>query len=88
MGKAVVSTTLGCEGLEARDGENILICDSPEAFATAAVTLLEDAALRGRIGLAARRLAERTYDWAAIGENLASSYCAMLEQQRGAAGTT
>src|SRR5690606_19894173 len=53
MGKAVVSTSIGCEGLEARDGENILIADTPEAFAAAIDRILRDDVLRKRIGAAA-----------------------------------
>ncbi len=50
MGKAVVSTSIGCEGLEAVDGENILIRDTPGEFAAAIRQVLSDEALRRRIG--------------------------------------
>jgi glycosyltransferase involved in cell wall biosynthesis len=63
MGKAVVSTRVGAEGLQANDGVNILLRDSPEAFAHAVKTVLEDDALRRRLESAARATAERTYDW-------------------------
>jgi glycosyltransferase involved in cell wall biosynthesis len=52
--RAVVSTTLGAEGLDARDGEHLVIADDPEAFATAIARLLRDDALRARLGLAGR----------------------------------
>src|SRR5207248_8561819 len=46
MGKAVVSTSIGCEGLDAIDGENILIRNTPDAFADAVLQVLSNAALR------------------------------------------
>ena len=48
MGKAVVSTSIGCEGLKAVDGENILIRDTPKAFADAVVEVLSNSALRSQ----------------------------------------
>jgi len=50
-GVPVVSTSIGCEGLNAQHGENIWIADDPEEFARAIVTLL-------RTPSEARRLAE------------------------------
>src|SRR5205814_1766721 len=44
MGKAVVSTSVGCEGLDAVDGENILVRDTPDAFTDAVVEVLHDGA--------------------------------------------
>src|SRR5205807_8602089 len=57
MGKAVVSTSIGCEGLEATDGENILIRDTPEAIADALLQVLRHARLRSPLGRNRRRLA-------------------------------
>lgn len=65
-GKAVVSTRIGCEGIDATDGENILFGDTAEAFAEASVRLLRDAALRERLAAAGRELVRRHYDWSAI----------------------
>lgn len=74
MGKAVVSTSVGCEGLEARDGENILIRDTAEDFAQAVRNVLTDRALRERLGNAARRTAELRYDWEVIGKPMLARY--------------
>ncbi|MBI5396610.1 MAG: glycosyltransferase [Verrucomicrobia bacterium] len=62
-GKAVVSTTKGCEGLAVEHGRDILIADDPARFAAEVVRVLRDAALRRRLGMAARGLVERDYDW-------------------------
>lgn len=64
MGKAVVSTALGAEGLPITDGENILLADSPEGFARTVIRLLRDPAERGRLGEAARQLVTLNYSWA------------------------
>jgi glycosyltransferase involved in cell wall biosynthesis len=74
MGCAVVSTSLGCEGLEAVDGENILIRDDPRAFAKAIIQLERDEELRARLGAAARRTAQAIYSWTVIGRDLVALY--------------
>jgi len=74
MGIAVVSTTIGCEGLDARDGENILIRDDPASFGDAVLSVLRDKELRKELGTGARRTAERTYAWNTIGEHLRRAY--------------
>ena len=60
--RAVVTTTKGCEGLDVRSGEHLVIADSPRDFAAATTTLLEDDALRARIGARARALALERHD--------------------------
>jgi glycosyltransferase involved in cell wall biosynthesis len=74
MGKAVVSTTVGCEGLDARDGENILVRDAPADFAEAVEAVLTDRELRRTLGAAARRTAEMQYDWEVIGDRMLPYY--------------
>jgi glycosyltransferase involved in cell wall biosynthesis len=63
MGKAVVSTTLGAEGLPVRHGENIVLADDPADFARQVVELLRDPQRREHIGRAARQLVEESYGW-------------------------
>lgn len=62
-GRAVVSTTIGAEGLGARDGEHLLIADTPEQFADAVVRLLADRARRTRLGQAGRALYLDRFTW-------------------------
>jgi glycosyltransferase involved in cell wall biosynthesis len=73
-GRAVVSTSLGCEGLEVTPGEDILIADTPAAFAEATLRCLRDPALRARLGAAGRALVERRYQWEIIGRSLGDFY--------------
>src|SRR5207253_10840240 len=58
MGKAVVSTSVGAEGLPLVAGEHFLRADDPSDFAHAVVRLLRDRDLRRRLGLTGRRLGE------------------------------
>jgi len=62
-GTPVVSTSLGAEGLECRDGEHLLIANQPERFANAVASLLESPQERMRIGAAGRELYEQNYTW-------------------------
>jgi glycosyltransferase involved in cell wall biosynthesis len=65
MGKAVVSTSVGAEGLDVTDGRDILLRNSPQEFAEATVLLLQDGKLRQRIGDAAAAVAACN-DWPVI----------------------
>lgn len=78
MGKAVVSTSIGCEGLDTADGANILIRDTPEAIADAVLHVLHDASLRSRLEQNARRTAIETYSWHRMGARIRSAYDALL----------
>ena len=74
MGKAIVSTSVGAEGLDLKDGEEIFIADEPAAFADAVTRLLTDVPLRRRIGENGRARVEQDYDWRSIGEKLHGVY--------------
>jgi sugar transferase (PEP-CTERM/EpsH1 system associated) len=63
MGKAVVSTSLGAEGLAVQHGQNILLADSPAEFAEAVCSLLRDIPQRQRLGASARQMVEQNYSW-------------------------
>jgi glycosyltransferase involved in cell wall biosynthesis len=56
-------TQVGHEGLEARDGEQLLVASSPEAFADAVVRLYEAPGQRARMGEAARAFVTQHYTW-------------------------
>ena len=72
-GAAVVSTTIGAEGILADSGE-IRVADDPAAFAQAVVETLSDREASQRQVHAARRLVESRYDWSAIGRDLFAAY--------------
>lgn len=62
MGKAIVSTTLGAEGLSFLPGQELMMADKPEEFARAVAGLLTDWSRRHEMGRAARRRAQKHYD--------------------------
>ena len=66
MGKAVVSTAIGAEGLPVTNGEDIVIANDPARFAQAVVGLIRDGDARRRLETAARRLVVEHYDWSAV----------------------
>lgn len=78
MGKAIVSTRIGAEGIGLVDGQDALLADAPADFAAAVCRLLDDPALRRRLGAAARRSAEARFGWEAIGARLLAVYAALL----------
>jgi len=62
-GLPVVSTTIGAEGLPARDGENLLLADGGPGFAGAVTRVLENTDLRRQLGRAGRLLLEQEFTW-------------------------
>lgn len=70
MGKAVVSTSIGAEGLPVSHGDNIVLADDPTEFADAVVNLLCDASERRRLGAAARAFVAETYSWQKVTETV------------------
>jgi glycosyltransferase involved in cell wall biosynthesis len=84
IGKAVVSTSIGCEGLDAVDGENILVRDAPDAFADAVLQVLHDDRLRARLERNARRTATETYSWSVVGRRIRSAYGELLSRSASA----
>lgn len=74
MGKAVVSTTVGAEGLSFQNREEIIIADEPAVFAEEVIRLLTIPALRKDIGQNGRKRVEQDYDWRNIGEKLVRIY--------------
>ena len=68
MERAVVSTTSGCAGLGLLHGHSVWVADSAVAFAAAVATLINDFERRQQMARAACGVAQRNFDWTAIGE--------------------
>jgi glycosyltransferase involved in cell wall biosynthesis len=79
MGKAIVSTTLGAEGIDAIPGRDILIEDQPAAFADAVYRLLAEPGLAAHIGRSARKLAVDRYGWNEAARGLEAFYRRIIE---------
>jgi len=84
MGSAIVSTRIGCEGIEVTDGQDILMADTPQDFADAVCRVLDDATLRDRLGRAGRALVERRYDWRAVAQDMLAVYDGLVKPAPGA----
>jgi glycosyltransferase involved in cell wall biosynthesis len=78
LGKAVVSTRIGCEGLQVREGVDVLLADTPENFTAQVKRALEDTELRKRLGESGRRVVEEKYSWDVVGRHLHDAYRSML----------
>ena len=77
-GTAVVTTNLGIEGLEAKDGIHVLTADDSDGFASATLKLFEDKELYKKLVKNARKLVEENYDWNIIAEKLEKVYNSSL----------
>lgn len=74
LGKAIVSTTIGAEGIDYTNGQNILIANTPSAFAKSLIELLSNQELELKIGAAAKEFATQTFDIKVQAEKLLDFY--------------
>lgn len=79
-GKAVVTTSVGAQGIEYTDGENLLIADTPEQFARQIKRLVEDQDYCAKVGEAAARLVAEQYDIKTLTDRLLRFYEEILER--------
>jgi sugar transferase (PEP-CTERM/EpsH1 system associated) len=70
MGKAIVSTAVGAEGINYTKEQDILIEDEPNTFADATIRVMSDGTLRDTLESQGRALVEKQYDWRAVTEQL------------------
>ncbi len=78
MNKAVVSTSLGCEGIDVVHAEHLLIADEPHAFAGAVLQLLDDRDATAELGRRGRALVERKYKWETVVAGIETFYDRLL----------
>lgn len=79
-GKAVVTTTVGAQGIEFTDGENLLIADTPQQFAAQIKRLVEDQDYCRNVGAAAARLVVEQYDVRMLTKKLLKFYDEICER--------
>jgi glycosyltransferase involved in cell wall biosynthesis len=82
MGKAIVSMSIGCEGIEADDGKDIIVADEPEDFANKIMALLTDEQRRQSIERNARENAINKYAWGKIGPHLEDVYYKLAKKEQ------
>ena len=72
MGRAVVSTTVGAEGLDVLEGEHVALADHPRVFAQTVLALLDDPGRRRRFAANGRYLVEQRYEWDSLADRFAA----------------
>jgi len=78
-GMPIVSTSLGCQGIAATSGENILIADEADDFADKVVQVIRNRELADHLATNGRRLIEEQYDWQTVYQKLDEVYAGLLE---------
>ncbi len=85
-GAAIVSTSLGVEGIGVSHQQEMLLADTPEAFSNAILRLIDDlrgeGTLRRQLGVTARSFVEARYDWRQIVPRLEAVYDQVISQDR------
>ena len=84
MEKAIVSTSIGAEGLPVTDGNEIVLADTPELFADAVVKLLKDPRVADEIGRRAAARVRAEFGWESVSDCFASICERYLSSNRGA----
>jgi len=87
MGKAIVSTSIGAEGIEYTDGKNIVIADDADSFAESVLTLLQNQGCRKKMEDEAKRLVAGKYSWRILADKLEEIYIDVIKEKRGISGT-
>lgn len=70
LGTPVIATKWAAQGVDAREGVELLTADTPRDMAAAILRLFQDSALRTSLSLAGRKLIEDRYNWSKIGAQL------------------
>ena len=86
MRKPIVTTSIGCEGIDVADGESVLIADTPQAFADATLRLLMDRRKAEALADAGHRLVRSRYDWTSIGDTVGTAYELLMKRHLDPAG--
>ncbi len=78
FGKAIVTTSIGSEGIDLEEGVHAEFANDAQSFADRILALLDDPAHRAALGREARKLAEARYGWDAIGDAMLPHYDRLL----------
>jgi glycosyltransferase involved in cell wall biosynthesis len=71
LGRPLVSTTVGAEGLALVSGHDLILADAPADFAAQVVSLLDGPAEARTLGRAGREAVRARYDWTRMGDQIA-----------------
>lgn len=81
MGKQIITTSIGCEGIDLIPGKDVLIADTPEDFVKQVQWLLSNPTLKSELGMRGRKLVEEKYSWDTIAMRLLTIYDKVVELQ-------
>ncbi|MCK4546254.1 MAG: glycosyltransferase [Candidatus Eisenbacteria sp.] len=82
MKRAVLSTTLGCEGIEVEPGKHLVVADEPDDFAREAIRLLEDENRRRELGARGQELVLARHDYRKVGQEMSALYQSLAGSAR------
>jgi sugar transferase (PEP-CTERM/EpsH1 system associated) len=82
MATPVISTTLGCEGLDVEPGKDLIIADTVEEMEVQITHLLENSVFRDKIGQRARLTVKQKYDWQNIVRMQEEAYECAIHRRR------
>ena len=80
MEKPVVTTSVGCEGIQVVDRETALIADDPELFAASVVELMRNQDLYRKLVENGRELVRALYEWSDVGFKLGEAYDRIMDR--------
>jgi len=80
--RPVVTTALGCEGIDATPNVHLLIAETPDEFCEAIGNLFQQPERAGTLVERARALAQSRYDWKQIAQHLYETYVQLMETSR------
>lgn len=84
MRKAIVSTSVGAEGLEVEDGRELVLADGPDEFVNAIVTLLDNEPQRKRLGEYGEALVHENYEWGQLARRQAEFWSKVIDATQSA----
>lgn len=82
MGRPIVSTSIGCEGIEVQNGKNICIANTREEFAQGVIELMKNESIRKRLGEEGIKLVKEKYKWEQIAEKITDEYNKIIEKAK------
>jgi glycosyltransferase involved in cell wall biosynthesis len=80
VGLPMVTTSIGCEGIDVTDGEHILVADDPDTFAHKVTRLLNDQCMRQIIARKGHQMVKQNYTWEVVEQELNRIYCSQVVQ--------
>lgn len=80
MKKPIVSTSIGCEGIEVNNEEHLLIRDNPDSFAEAVIKLMENRKKQEELIYHGYERVRQKYDWRVIGNSIDNAFRALTQE--------